>query len=165
MTDQIETVRLTLRPPVMADAAALAQHANDHEVTRWLTQLPYPYTEDDAKAFIARQTGTDTFAICLDGSPVGCVGTSGEFGYWLGRAHWGQGIATEAAHAVLDRHFAAHGRNLTSGHAIGNARSRRVLLKLGFRDCGVTDRTHAITGAARQQQIMALTASQWRAVA
>ena len=65
----IETERLTLRPPVMADAPALAVLANDARITRWLTQLPFPYTRDDAEAFIARQTSGRTFAILRGDTP------------------------------------------------------------------------------------------------
>ncbi|WP_425038734.1 GNAT family N-acetyltransferase [Primorskyibacter sp. S187A] len=159
--EMITTERLSLRPPVMADAQDVARAVNDREIARWLTQVPHPYTLEDAKAFIARQTSGKTFLICLQGAVIGCIGTVGEFGYWLARDHWGQGYATEASRAVIDWHFAQEDAPLTSGHAIGNARSRAVLLKMGFEDVGVVDRTHQITGETRRQQVMTLSSERW----
>ena len=165
MPQTIKTERLVLRQPMATDAAAVALIVNDEEVTRWLSQVPYPYTLADAQDFIARQTSSQTFLICLDDSVVGCIGTVGEFGYWLGRAHWGQGIMTEASQAVLAWHFDTEGTTLRSGHAVGNTRSRNVLLKMGFEDVAVVPRTHKITGAVRDQQVMELTPQAWRKAA
>lgn len=159
----ITTARLTLRPPVMHDAPDIAALVNDRDVTKWLTQLPYPYSEDDARDFIARQTSGRTFMILDHNGLVGCIGTVGEFGYWLGRAHWGQGYMTDASEAVLNWHFSTDGADLISGHALGNDRSRAVLLKMGFVDTDIVDRTHAITGDVRAQQVMSLTRTMWDA--
>lgn len=164
MVDRITTERLVLRAPEMADAPAVAREANNVEITRWLTQLPQPYGLKDAQDFIARQTSGKTFLICKDDVAIGCIGTVGEFGYWLGVSHWGKGYCTEAARAVLDWHFTGGGETLSSGHALGNQRSRNVLVKMGFRDVDVTPRTHKITGAVRQQQNMTLTKADWERV-
>ena len=160
----IRTDRLTLRPPVTSDAPAIVPLVNDREVTKWLIQLPFPYTVQDAEDFIARQTSRKTFMIHDADGLVDCIGTVGEFGYWLGRAHWGKGYMTEAGRAVLDWHFAAGHGDLTSGHAVGTDRSRAVLLKLGFEDTEVVDRQHKITGAVRRQQVMHLTRAMWEAL-
>ncbi len=56
-----------------------------------------------------------------------------EIGWRLGRAFWGQGLATEAARAVV-----AHTRaelnvqRLVSIHVVGNEASARVMVKLGM---------------------------------
>ncbi|RQX12872.1 GNAT family N-acetyltransferase [Micromonospora ureilytica] len=56
-----------------------------------------------------------------------------EIGWRLGRAHWGRGLATEAAQAVV-----AHTRaeldlpRLVSIHVVGNEASARVMVKLGM---------------------------------
>ncbi|MGX9353942.1 GNAT family N-acetyltransferase [Roseobacteraceae bacterium S113] len=163
MTQILATTRLQMRPPVMADAPAVAAMCNSREVTRWLTQLPYPYTIADAQEFIARQTSGKTFLIHDATGPVGCIGTVGEFGYWLGHDHWGQGYATEASRAVLDWHFETDGTDLRSGHAVENHRSRNVLLKLGFQDVEIVERAHTITGKTRLQQVMELRAQAWKA--
>ncbi len=60
-----------------------------------------------------------------------------ELGYWLGRAWWGNGYATEAAQALVWFAGDALGlRRLTAGHAADNLPSGRVLSKLGFRCTG-----------------------------
>ncbi|GAA3346943.1 GNAT family N-acetyltransferase [Amorphoplanes nipponensis] len=56
-----------------------------------------------------------------------------EIGWRLGRAHWGRGLATEAARAVVARTRARLGlRRLVSIHVVGNEASARVMLKLGM---------------------------------
>ncbi len=163
MPQTLTTNRLILRTPIASDAADIVRAVNDVEVTQWLSQVPYPYSLSDAEAFIARQTSDKTFAICREEQLIGCIGTVGEFGYWLGRQHWGQGLMTEAAQAVLDWHFDTDGNDLISGHAVGNDRSRAVLRKMGFVDTEEVDRAHKITGKVRRQQKMVLTEALWRA--
>jgi RimJ/RimL family protein N-acetyltransferase len=53
-----------------------------------------------------------------------------EVGYWLGRAFWGQGVATRALALFLD--VVSH-RPLYAGVAEHNVASQRVLTKCGFR--------------------------------
>jgi RimJ/RimL family protein N-acetyltransferase len=76
-----------------------------------------------------------TRAIVADGEVAGTIGSWGEPGerevtYWIGRSHWGKGIATRALEAFLavDPSRPLHGRV-----ASDNVASRRVLEKSGFR--------------------------------
>ncbi|WP_309232219.1 GNAT family N-acetyltransferase [Micromonospora tarensis] len=56
-----------------------------------------------------------------------------EIGWRLGRAHWGRGLATEAARAVVAHARAELGlRRLVSIHVVGNEASARVMVKLGM---------------------------------
>lgn len=60
-----------------------------------------------------------------------------ELGWLLGRAHWGQGYAIEAARAALDYAFTVLGRErVISLIREGNDRSVRVAEKLGGRYAG-----------------------------
>ena len=79
---------------------------------------------------------------------VGCVGLAptddphaAELGYYMRRSHWGQGLATEAAAAVVRYGFGhlALG-HLVSGHYADNPASGRVLRKLGFVEVGRDER-------------------------
>jgi ribosomal-protein-alanine N-acetyltransferase len=94
-----------VRPFVVADAAALARHADDRAVWAQLRdRFPSPYTHADAEAFLALVTAQPTpTAWCIEagGEAVGAIGlepltdiecVSAEVGYWLGRAHWGRGV-------------------------------------------------------------------------
>ncbi|MFI7662779.1 GNAT family N-acetyltransferase [Micromonospora parva] len=56
-----------------------------------------------------------------------------EIGWRLGRTHWGRGLATEAAQAVVARTRAELDlRRLVSIHVVGNEASARVMVKLGM---------------------------------
>lgn len=73
--------------------------------------------------------------ILVDGAVAGnlvCFPQDGRrlVGYWLGREHWGKGIATAALRAFLD---VVPARPLHALVAVGNPASVRVLEKAGFR--------------------------------
>ncbi|MFI5835886.1 GNAT family N-acetyltransferase [Micromonospora sp. NPDC051300] len=56
-----------------------------------------------------------------------------EIGWRLGRAHWGRGLATEAARAVVAHARVTLGlRRLVSIHVVGNEASAGVMVKLGM---------------------------------
>jgi RimJ/RimL family protein N-acetyltransferase len=74
-------------------------------------------------------------AIVVDGEVAGTVGSWGdpderEVTYWIGRSHWGKGIATGALNAFLTVDPL---RPLHARVAYDNVASRRVLEKCGFR--------------------------------
>jgi RimJ/RimL family protein N-acetyltransferase len=59
-----------------------------------------------------------------------------EIGYWIGRDHWGRGVATAALVAFLGEEKA---RPLHAGVVPENGGSLRVLAKCGFTVCGEED--------------------------
>jgi RimJ/RimL family protein N-acetyltransferase len=59
-----------------------------------------------------------------------------EVGYWLGRDHWGRGVATAALVAFLGEE---RSRPLYAGVEPANGGSLRVLGKCGFAVCGEGD--------------------------
>ncbi len=136
---ELRTERLVLRRLQPKDASSLVSNANDWDVVRMLTQLPYPYTLDDAKAYIRavkRQRPRD-FGVFLDDTLIGCCGAEHHLGYHYGRAYWGRGYATEAATAALDDYFASTDAPfIASGAFEDNEPSRHVLAKLGFVEIG-----------------------------
>jgi len=143
------TERLLLRPGFPEDAPALAAAIADQAIVRNLATAPWPYALRDAEAFLAapRDPVLPSFLITerTDGSPrlVGACGLgrrpSGavELGYWIARAHWGRGIATEACRALVDIACALRLRTLEGSHFIDNPASGRVLEKLGFEPTGI----------------------------
>ncbi|MBP0617970.1 GNAT family N-acetyltransferase [Jiella mangrovi] len=142
------TPRLRLRPPVLDDAEAIAALLDDYDVVKMLSRAPWPYTIEDAEDFIHDRGGEAVFAICLktSGDIVGICGIhgngmhragSGELGYWIGRPFWGNGYATEAAHAAIDYGFTALCLDEITAHCrVINEASRRVIWKCGFRFTG-----------------------------
>jgi RimJ/RimL family protein N-acetyltransferase len=142
----LETKRLTLRAPRLEDAKTLAGLANDRRIADNSARIPHPYRLADAESFIAGASagGEVVFLIARrDGGVIGACGITAlaeqaELGYWLGVAHWGQGYATEALHAVIDYAFADLGHEaLNAGARVTNPASRRVLEKCGFQWTGV----------------------------
>ena len=90
-------------------------------------------------------------AIVADGEVAGTIGSWGgpeerEVTYWIGRSHWGKGIATCALKAFLT---VDPSRPLHARVAYDNVASRRVLEKCGFRVMG-TERGFA---EARSREI------------
>jgi RimJ/RimL family protein N-acetyltransferase len=143
----LETERLTLRRPTLADVKAIARLANDRRIAENTRRLPHPYSQEHAVEFVrdvAAQGSELAFLIEQNFSPLGMVGISWhepdapELGYWLGFEHWGQGFGTEAARAVIDYFFEEFSHEtLFSGARVANPRSRNILEKCGFQWSGV----------------------------
>jgi RimJ/RimL family protein N-acetyltransferase len=144
------TDRLLLRPGWAEDAPELARAIADEQIVRNLATPPWPYALKDAEAFLAspRDPVMPSFLITerTAGAPriVGSCGLgrrpSGavEMGYWIARPYWGQGFATEAAHALIDIARTLKLPRLEASHFVDNPASGRVLEKLGFVPTGLS---------------------------
>ena len=143
----LETERLTLRRPTLADVKAIARLANDRRIAENTRRLPHPYSEEHAIAFVrysASEPREVAFLIEQNFALIGAVSLNmlesdaPELGYWLGVEHWGQGFGTEAARAVIDFHFEEFdAEHLISGARVANPSSRNILEKCGFQWSGV----------------------------
>ena len=143
---------ILLRPWHEADAAACAALADDEGVAANLRDVfPHPYTEQDARDFIALCLAADpdemlSCAVEVDGVFAGSVtltrGTdvarkSAELGYWFGRPFWGKGIATEAVRQMCATGFAEWDIVRIFAEPFSrNRASCRVLEKNGFQHEG-----------------------------
>lgn len=147
----LTTPRLVLRAFVPEDAAAVHTHLQDIEMARTTATVPYPYPEGTAEKWIASHAeklaaGRVVLAITLreDGTLVGAMTLNldpahrrGELGYWVGRAHWARGYATEAADAMMRWGFRTLGlHRVHAAHMTRNAASGAVLRKIGMRHEG-----------------------------
>jgi RimJ/RimL family protein N-acetyltransferase len=147
----IETARLSLRPPRDSDAAAIMALINDYDISKNLARVPFPYTLEDAQEFLRlvkkQQEKTRFSAICLKQQPEPLQGLisyewnaekqSAELGYWLAKPHWGQGLMSEAAIAMLAHAFeVAKIDTLTSCYFFANPASGKVLQRAGFAEVG-----------------------------
>ena len=90
---------------------------------------------------------------------------SGEVGYALRKDHWGQGYAREAAGVIVDYAFTTLGlHRVVAATGPGNAASRAVLERLGFRYEGRM-RDHVFTnGAWRDSLLYAVLDHEWTGV-
>jgi RimJ/RimL family protein N-acetyltransferase len=139
----LATPRLKLRPLAFEDAPRIAMFASDAAVARMTARLPHPYSEQDARAFIASAAAAHSWAVVHANGVIGVVGLDDrgaaglELGYWLGKPFWGRGIVTEAAGAVIIASLrACSTRAVTACHFEDNPASGRVLEKLGFQATG-----------------------------
>jgi RimJ/RimL family protein N-acetyltransferase len=143
----LETERLTLRRPTLADVKAIARLANDRRVAENTRRLPHPYSQDHAVDFVRATAELGSEAVFLiehDDRPIGMVGIDcstpdeAELGYWLGVEFWGRGFGTEAARGAIDFFFEELGdEHLHAGARVTNPASRKVLEKCGFQWSGV----------------------------
>lgn len=146
---RLETRRLWLRWPRVADAQNLVRLAGEKAVAEMTSRIPHPYPPGEAEPSILRmrQGNADghglTVAITPKGRPnslIGIVGVSRRgadeqpsLGYWIGMPSWGEGYATEAARALIDALFSyTEERALVAAARVINPASRRVLEKCGF---------------------------------
>ena len=141
----IEGVRLRLRRSTPADAAWTFAAANDGEVMRYM-DWPALRAEAEARAYLegcaARWDAGSEFHWVIEAKPQGQAigamacrpkGHAVDFGYFLARAHWGQGLGTEAAQLLVGwlQRQASIWRIWATADA-DNLRSAAVLLKAGL---------------------------------
>lgn len=142
---------ITLRPFQIADKHQLAKLANNKKIyDNVRDHFPFPYSQDDAEAFIKRtrdENPRQTFAIVYDGDLCGGVGLliqedvyrkSAEIGYWIGEPYWGKGITSKAVALLTEYGF--NDLNLLriyAGVFDFNVGSMKVLEKNGFVKEGV----------------------------
>jgi ribosomal-protein-alanine N-acetyltransferase len=138
-----------------SDKPALIELLDDRDIYERTFRIPFPYTEADAEAFLARvakateQHGQPAhFAIRTGDDALigGCglndfeIGKShrAEVGYWLAKPFWGRGIMTEVVQRVCQLAFEEFGLAKIIAHVYTmNPASARVLEKCGFEQEGL----------------------------
>ncbi|MER5416013.1 MULTISPECIES: GNAT family N-acetyltransferase [Streptomyces] len=170
----LSTDRLVLRPFTATDEDEVYAAAQDADIQRW-TVVPSPYGHADAHAFVNeiaptgwREGTAMPFAVRLGarGPLVASVGVhvrgtggfaSHEIGYWATKEHRGHGYMTEAVLAVARWAFTELGVARLEWRAeVGNAGSRAVAEKAGFRVEGVMRAGIEQRGTARDCWVGAL---------
>jgi len=149
---RLETKRLWLRWPRVADAPAIQRYSSRWEVASMTARIPHPYPEGEAERFIfvAREANALGRDLILVIQPVGgnreAIGMISlesrlqdrlTLGYALSPDAWGKGIATQAAAAIVEAGFTlANTVEMLASVRVENAASRRVLEKCGFEHAG-----------------------------
>ena len=176
MDKQIETERLLLRPWRIEDVGDVVEGLNNLNVSKWLANVPFPYTEEDAKNFINKTTDSDSyyFAIVLKeenkvigGTLLGSInyvhGTAGG-GIWLNENYHGNGYGREAFGARVKFAFEELGlRKLENGYFKGNEKSHKMQLSLGYKDEGIRRQKYICqaTGEIKDECITGLLKEDW----
>ncbi|WP_404963103.1 GNAT family N-acetyltransferase [Streptomyces sp. 147326] len=147
----LETPRLILRRWREEDVAPMAAVNADPEVMRWIRDGSVRDEEQTRGGIQAWESewesrGFGLFAVEVrsTGELAGFTGLSVpdflpevlpavEVGWRLGRSHWGQGLATEAAAAAVRFGFEERGlERIVSITQVGNDASERIMTKLGM---------------------------------
>lgn len=145
----LETKRLILRSWEDGDAEDLYEYAKNPDVGP-IAGWPAHQSPEESRDVIKNVlNGREAYAVCLktDGKAIGAIelklnghtdlterDDECELGYWLGKPFWGQGIMPEAAEEMLRHAFEDLGMTkVWVGYYEGNAKSKRVQEKLGFR--------------------------------
>ena len=174
---EIKTNRLLLRPWKESDAESLYEYAKDPRVGPIAGWPIHTSVENSREIIRSVLSAPETYAVCLDGKPVGSIGlmigkdsnlalpeTEGELGYWIGVPYWGQGLIPEAADALIERAFTVlHLQTLWCGYFDGNEKSKRAQEKCGF----VYHHTEkdvywVLMNDIRTEHITCLCAEEWR---
>lgn len=152
-TPILETSRLIMRQPTLADVPAMIKYLNNPLISKTTLTIPYPYHLVDGKNWVnnvlkewAEGTGC-TFGIVLKNTSeyIGAMGlhttvqhNRAEAGYWIAEPYWNQGYASEALKAILQFGFDTMGyQKIFATHIIGNESSGRVMQNAGMVPEGV----------------------------
>lgn len=140
----IDTARLRLRPWRATDAPDLYELAKDPRIGMLCGWKPYDRIDDAHEALSTFLAVPDSYAVTLSstGELVGSIAlridadttddTVADIGYWIGAPYWGNGYATEAGHAIIERARKLGVSTIILKYFDGNDASRRVSEKLGF---------------------------------
>lgn len=164
-----------LRPDHAENLFRLVDRNRPH-LRRWLPWVDATRSADDILAFIERSTEqlrrNDGFqsGIWYRGSLVGVAGyhywdaraRKTELGYWLSEDAQGKGIMTRACGALVDYAMEKLGLNRVEVRtAAGNARSRAVPVRLGFRQEGLLREGEWVVDHFEDQMVYGLVRKDW----
>jgi ribosomal-protein-alanine N-acetyltransferase len=148
MLEVLETERLLFRPYELSDAPRAQKLGNDKDIAQ-TTFLSYPYTLEIAENWIKGHSNliengeAYPFAVVLK-SEQQLIGTmtirvdknhnKGELAYWIGKAYWGKGYATEASKKIVEFGFEELKLNrIWAPVMTKNKASGKVMQKSGLR--------------------------------
>lgn len=151
----VTTPRLRLRPIEESDVDDLWPYVSDPELVRMMSWFAHTDRNQTLEFVRVVSTGLANNAGVMwviehGGRAMGTIGFDGmqfqlrawrldraELGYWIAPPLWGQGLVTEAAHAIMRCGFERIGlHKITIGCIAENVASRRVIEKLGYRWIG-----------------------------
>ena len=175
----LETERLVLRRWEQSDAEDLFRYASDPDVGPIAGWPPHKSIEESRAVIGNVLCGKEAYAICLktDGKAIGTIelklnghtdltdrDDECELGYWLGKPFWGQGIMPEAVREMLRHAFLDLGmRAVWCGYYDGNAKSKRVQEKCGFRYQWTTEGLDVpLMHEIRTGHVNRITKEEWR---
>jgi RimJ/RimL family protein N-acetyltransferase len=170
---RLTTPRLLLREFTLEDAPGVQRWAEDPEVYRYMEWGPNTLEQTQeflgqaltARLEAPRRTFELGFELRATGELVGAGGLRirsaehrvADLGYVLRRDAWGQGLATEAARALVELGLRTLGMHrIWATCHVDNARSARVLARVGMQREGRLRENMQKNGAWRDSFLYAL---------
>jgi RimJ/RimL family protein N-acetyltransferase len=134
---ELSTTRLLIKPIEHSEAADVAAMVTEN-ISRWTSQVPWPYSTDDALSWLHSTPLWERLGIYSEGKLVGTIrmplSDDDELGFFIAEEHQGKGYVTEAAQALIAFAFDSTGLNFMLSYCHPeNAASIRVHEKLGFK--------------------------------
>jgi [ribosomal protein S5]-alanine N-acetyltransferase len=174
----IRTERLLLREFRDIDLEDIHAYAAAPEVSRFMTWGPN--TPEDSRAFLDRALAQQSdwprahvgLAVERDGRVIGSIrmdlqgddGAEADLGYTLSADHWRQGLATEAATAMLGVAFGTLDlHRVWATCDVENFGSFGVMEKLGMRREAHFRQDKRVRGVWRDSYLYAILAEEWAA--
>jgi [ribosomal protein S5]-alanine N-acetyltransferase len=168
----LETERLLFRSHEARDEADFVSMHTDAAVRRYVGGQAWPVEKAQVRfreQYLGRPAETYGLWATIfkaEGKYIGCCGLrspgnemGASLGYYLARAYWKRGLATEASRAFIDVAFARLGLDRVEADVEnGNAASERILQKFGFRYM----RREEIQGSGRVINFYELTRDEWQ---
>lgn len=133
---------MKFREFTIQDAARVAILAGDESISRWTTNIPFPYNEADAVSWIVATSNNPSrrpFAIEVCNEIVGCISywpydaDAVEVGYWVGTDYWGKGICSAALQSLINLDSFPKHMDIVAKVMKHNLASEKVLEKCGFK--------------------------------
>ena len=138
----IQTERLNLKKIEQKDLNQLIKNLNNWNIVKWLVNVPYPYTINDAKNWMDKTIKEElTLNIYLNNSLIGGITIDSRsednknvLGYWLVEDHWGKGYVSECSKSLISYFFSNYSeKKIIASHIIDNEKSKKILIGLGFK--------------------------------
>ncbi len=152
MDYQIQTERLTLRPPIESDDNKLFELMSNTELTKflaWESHTNIETTRNVIQGLITSQQNDKGYhwCICLEDDVIGLASlidvkrtirtwilNRAELSYWVDADFQGRGYATESSKAVIEFGFQnLNFHKIIVAHAVKNIGSKSICNKLGFK--------------------------------
>lgn len=169
------------RDPEVGPAAGWAVHGSPQEsarIIRDVLAVPETYAitlagDDEAIGSVGLSYGTLIFTSDeVDGNRYG-IGSeiegrpakACEFGYWIAKPFWGQGLVPEAVAAFICHGFEDLGlESMWARHDVNNVKSKRVMQKCGLQYAGTMHhvRMEQLDGEVyRDEDVRRITRQEW----
>ena len=142
MNIELHTDNLVIKKPSEKHLNSLIKELNNWNISKWLIEVPYPYSIDDAKYWV-KKTKQDQYSlnIYLKNKLIGGVSLSNqrenskwELGYWIGEEYWGNGYAIEACENLISYFFSNTNNSIIyASHMKDNIKSKKIIINLGFK--------------------------------